>query len=400
MSVVDKFLKYVSFDTQSDAHSSSSPSTKKQLALAEELKNELAEMGVDQAEVDPYGIVYAYLPANTEDNHYPAIGLIAHMDTASEMSGKDVRPRIVENYDGGPIRLNDQFTMNSEDFPSLTRCIGSDLIVTDGTTLLGGDDKAGIAIIMDAIERIQKSNKPHGRIFIAFTPDEEIGRGVENFDLDKFPADFAYTLDGGDIREVDYETFNAAMAHVEFKGKTIHPGDAKGRMINAAAAAVTFAGMLPQWQRPEFTEGYEGFLHLLEMEGECEHASLSYLIRDHDRQKFEQKKQILRSVQNYINELYPDCCKLEINDQYYNLKDYMYGDMTSVDLAKRALEENGIAPASKPVRGGTDGAMLTARGLITPNLGTGDGNCHGRYEFVSIKELTKMVDVVCRILEG
>lgn len=400
MSVVDKFLKYVSFDTQSDAYSSSSPSTKKQLKLAEELKNELAEMGVSQAEVDPYGIVYAYIPANTEDPHYPAIGLISHMDTASEMSGKNVRPRIVHNYDGGPIRLNDQYSMDSEDFPSLKRCIGSDLIVTDGTTLLGGDDKAGIAIIMAAVERVLQTNQPHGKIFIAFTPDEEIGRGVENFDLDKFPADFAYTLDGGDIREVDYETFNAAMAIVDFKGKTIHPGDAKGRMINAAMAAVTYANMLPQWERPEFTEGSEGFFHLLEMSGECESASLHYLIRDHDRQKFEQKKQILRSVQNYINELYPDCCKLEINDQYYNLKDYMDGDMTSVELAKRALEENGITPVSNPVRGGTDGAMLTARGLITPNLGTGDGNCHGRYEFVSIQELTKMVDVVCRILEG
>ncbi len=400
MSVVDKFLKYVSFDTQSDAHSSSSPSTKKQLKLAEELKNELAEMGVTQAEVDPYGIVYAYIPANTEDPHYPAIGLISHMDTASEMSGKDVHPRIVHNYDGGPIRLNEQYSMNSEDFPSLKRCIGSDLIVTDGTTLLGGDDKAGIAIIMAAIERVLQTNQPHGKIFIAFTPDEEIGRGVENFDLAKFPADFAYTLDGGDIREVDYETFNAAMAVVDFKGKTIHPGDAKGRMINAAIAAITYANMLPQWERPEFTEKDEGFFHLLEMSGECERASLHYLIRDHDRQKFEQKKQIMRSVQNYINELYPDCCKLEINDQYYNLKDYMDGDMTSVQLAKRALEENGIKPVSNPVRGGTDGAMLTARGLITPNLGTGDGNCHGRYEFVSIQELTKMVDVVCRILEG
>ncbi|MDE5758018.1 MAG: peptidase T [Allobaculum sp.] len=400
MNVVDKFLKYISFDTQSDASSITSPSTSKQLNLANELVKELHALGVTNAEVDPYGIVYATLEANEAGKDLPSIGLIAHMDTASEMSGANVNPQIVYHYDGGTIQLNERVFMNPTRFPELLNVIGDDLIVTDGTTLLGADDKAGIAIIMDTVERLLNHNLPHGNVYIAFTPDEEIGRGVENFDLSRFPADFAYTLDGTDIDSVDYETFNAAQAVVTFHGRSIHPGVAKGRMINAAAAAVHFAASLPQAQRPEFTEGREGFLHLISMEGECEYARLEYLIRDHDRTLFEQKKELLKSAAAFTNTLYEECCDLEITDRYYNMKDYLHGDMEAVDKAKAALKSFGVNPISTPIRGGTDGAMLTVKGLITPNLGTGGANCHGRYEFVSINKMQQMVDVICKILEG
>ncbi len=400
MSIVDKFLNYISFDTQSDASSSTSPSTSKQLKLANELVKELQDMGLKNAEVDPYGIVYASLEANEAGTHLPAIGLIAHMDTAAEMSGANVNPRIVSNYDGNTIVLNERFSMDPSRFPELLNVIGDDLIVTDGTTLLGADDKAGIAIIMETLERLIQDDLPHGNVYIAFTPDEEIGRGVKNFDLSRFPADFAYTLDGTDIDSVDYETFNAAQAVVTFHGRSIHPGSAKGRMINAAAAAVHFAASLPQAQRPEFTEGREGFLHLISIEGECEWARLEYLIRDHNLTLFEQKKELLKEAAAFTNTLYEDCCHLEITDRYYNMKDYLQGNMEAVEKAKEALKSVGITPTSTPIRGGTDGAMLTVKGLITPNLGTGGANCHGRYEFVSINKMNQMVDVICKILEG
>lgn len=400
MSIVDKFLNYISFDTQSDASSSTSPSTSKQLKLANELVKELQDIGLKNAEVDPYGIVYASLEANEAGTHLPAIGLIAHMDTAAEMSGANVNPRIVSNYDGNTIVLNERFSMDPSRFPELLNVIGDDLIVTDGTTLLGADDKAGIAIIMETLERLIQDDLPHGNVYIAFTPDEEIGRGVKNFDLSRFPADFAYTLDGTDIDSVDYETFNAAQAVVTFHGRSIHPGSAKGRMINAAAAAVHFAASLPQAQRPEFTEGREGFLHLISIEGECEWARLEYLIRDHNLTLFEQKKELLKEAAAFTNTLYEDCCHLEITDRYYNMKDYLQGNMEAVEKAKEALKSVGITPTSTPIRGGTDGAMLTVKGLITPNLGTGGANCHGRYEFVSINKMNQMVDVICKILEG
>lgn len=400
MNVVDKFLKYISYDTQSDANSPTSPSTSKQLNLARELVQELHSLGIEEAEVDPYGIVYAKVKKNEKGKDLPAIGLMAHMDTASEMSGANVKPRIIPKYDGTTISLNEKFSMDPQRFPELLKVIGDDLIVTDGTTLLGSDDKAGIAIIMDAVERLVTQDLPHGDIFIAFTPDEEIGRGVQNFDLSRFPADFAYTIDGGEIESVDYETFNAAQAKVIFSGRSIHPGSAKGRMINAAMVAVHYASILPPAQRPEFTQDREGFIHLISMTGECEFAQLEYLIRDHDLKLFEQKKKLLQEAATFINTLYENCCQVEISDRYYNMKDYIHGDMRAVNKAKKALESLGITPISTPIRGGTDGAMLTIKGLITPNLGTGGANCHGRYEFLSINKMKTMVDVICKILEG
>lgn len=400
MSALDKFLKYVSFDTQSDPESETVPFTAKQLVLARVLEQELKDLGLSDVKLADTGVVYATLPATQGRENDVQIGLISHMDTAGEMSGKDVRPRIIKNYDGGVIELNEEFSMSPERFGELNKVIGDDLVVTDGTTLLGGDDKAGIAIIMESLEKMIKEGRPHGTVWVAFTPDEEIGKGVEHFDYGHFKADFAYTVDGGDIEYVEYETFNAALADVTFTGRSIHPGSAKGRMINAAAAAVQFASVLPQWQRPEFTEGYEGFLHLLHMEGECEKAHLQYLIRDHDRTLFEKKKEILRNAQALVNSLYEGCCHLEIHDQYYNLKDYMNGDMHSVERAKKALREAGLEPRSNPIRGGTDGAVLSQNGLITPNLGTGMANCHGRYEFVSVNKMEQMSDIVCDILEG
>lgn len=400
MSVIDKFLHYVSFDTQSDEHSTTAPSTMKQLDLAKELEKELHDLGIENAKVDPYGIVYASLAPTPGKENEKAIGLIAHMDTAGEMSGKDVHPRIVKAYAGDDIVLNEQFSMNLGQFPALNAVIGDDVIVTDGTTLLGADDKAGVAIIMAALEKILTENIPHGQLWIAFTPDEEVGRGVENFDLEKFPADFAYTVDGSEIDCVDYETFNAAMAEVKFKGASIHPGEAKDKMINAAGLAVTYASMLPQWAKPEHTCDREGFIHLLEMSGDCENASLSFIVRDHDHDLFEHKKEIMKDVAKYINDLYPESCTVTLRDQYLNMKDYMHGDFEAVERAKAALEKCGITPRSLPIRGGTDGAMLTKRGLITPNLGTGGGNFHGRFEFASIQKMEKMVDVVCQILKG
>lgn len=398
MSAADRFLKYITYDTQSDENSQTVPSTLRQLKLAEALKEELKEMGIENADVDENGIVYAEIAANT-DAPRDAIGLIAHMDTASELSGKDVRARIIENYDGGRIDLNDEYSMDPERFPELKEVIGDSIIVTDGTTLLGNDDKAGIAIIMETIDRILKENPAHGRILIAFTPDEEIGMGVAHFDLERFNPDYAYTVDGETADSVDYETFNAAMAFVRFTGRAIHPGSAKNQMINAAALACRYAELLPESMRPEHTEGREGFLHLLSMEGECEQARLQYLIRDHDKAQFEAKKKLMLAAADWMNAQHPDCCHVEIKDQYENMKDYMHGDFRSVKRAEKALRACGIEPVSHAVRGGTDGAMLTQRGLNTPNLGTGGGNCHGRYEFASIDKMNQMVDVLCHILE-
>lgn len=397
MSASEKFLKYVSFDTQSDEASPSTPSTPKQMVLLKELARELEQMGMQNVECNEYGVVYATLPANT-DEPMDAIGFIAHVDTAEEITGKDVKPWIIEKYDGKTIVLNDQYSMDPKAFPDLKKVIGDDLIVTDGTTLLGADDKAGIAIIMQALEEIIASGKLHGKIMAAFTCDEEIGRGADHFDLNKFDVDYAYTIDGEAIDTVDYETFNAAKAVVEIKGKAIHPGNAKDKMINAAAVAVEFASLMPAWMVPEHTEGREGYIHLLEIEGLCEHARLRYIIRDHDMNLFEKKKEIMKDAANTINLRYPGVCTLEITDQYKNMKEYMHGDYRSVKRAFEALEKEGIHADSQPVRGGTDGAVITEMGLNTPNLGTGGGNCHGRFEFVSIDKMNTMVRVLCRLV--
>lgn len=397
MSVQDRFLHYVSFDTQSDENSTSAPSTAKQLVLAQELKQECLRMGFQNAKVDPHGIVYATLEAT--DAHLPSFGFCAHMDTAIELSGKDVHPRIIENYDGSTIILNKDYQMAPADYPALSDCIGDDLIVTDGNTLLGGDDKAGIAIIMQAVDEMITQKLPHGKIVVAFTPDEEVGRGTENFDLQEFEVDFAYTVDGGRIDAVDYENFNAAQARITITGNTIHPGYAKDKMINASLLAYEFMGRMPQKETPAHTEKREGFYHLVQMEGTCESAHLTYIIRDHELTLFNRRKQFIQEQVQAMNEKYPGRFVLEMHDQYYNMVQYMHGDMRSVDRAKAALQACGLTPVSIPTRGGTDGAMLTEKGCICPNLGTGSYHHHGRYEFCSINQMQTMVSVLKELMQ-
>lgn len=398
MSAADKLLNYVTFDTQSDENSETTPSTEKQRKLARALVKECQALGMDEVR-EKDGTVYATLEANTSEPRTP-IGFVAHMDTASELSGANVKARRVERYDGGVIALNEQYAMDPATFPALKKVVGDDLIVTDGTTLLGADDKAGIAIIMQALEEIIRDDAPHGRIAVAFTPDEEIGRGVDHFDLSLFPVEYAYTVDGDRIDAVDYETFNAAQATVSIQGTSIHPGDAKDRMVNAALLAVEFASMLPEDQTPAKTEGREGFYHLVSMEGECESATLTYILREHDAEKFEKQIETIERVRDSLNEKYGDRIEVEVRRQYANMKDYMKGDMRAVERARKAIEKAGLEPVSIAVRGGTDGAMLTQRGLICPNLGTGSYNHHGRFEFASIQQMDRMVRIVRDIVEG
>lgn len=398
MAVEKRLIRYASFDTQSSEESMSAPSTKKQLILAEELKKECISLGFDSVYLSDTGVVYAILHPNC-DKPFDRIGFIAHMDTATELSGANVKCRIVKHYDGGTIQLNDEYSMNPEGFCALSHCIGDDLIVTDGTTLLGADDKAGIAIIMSAMEELIASKREHGLVAVAFTPDEEVGRGVENFELDRFPVDYAFTIDGDRIDSVDYETFNAAQATITFDGTSIHPGDAKGRMVNAALLAMEFANGLPKKQTPSQTQGRQGFFHLLHMEADCESGKLVYIIRNHSKQKFIAQKAKMEELVDRMNVKYGNRVHLELHDQYENMRQYMHGDMRSVNKAKYALRQCGISPISTPVRGGTDGAMLTACGLICPNLGTGSFNHHGRFEFASIQKMEKMVEIVLKIIE-
>lgn len=397
MRVEERFLKYVAVDTQSDEASMTSPSTEKQLVLAEMLADELKELGLEDAHVDAFGVVYAKLSANAQG--FPAIGLNAHMDTATDLSGANVSPRIVANYDGGEIVLNPDVKMGPKEFPVLKEHIGEDLIVTDGTTLLGGDDKAGIAVIITAVQQLIASGKEHGDIYLAFTPDEEVGRGTEHFDLEKFAADFAYTVDGGAINEIDYENFNAAQAHITIQGKSIHPGAAKNKMVNASLLAMELHGMLPVNMNPAYTEGYEGFYHLTHMQGECEQAELTYIIRNHDAEQFEEQKQFMIRVCEYLNSRYGEgTFDLQITDQYRNMRSIIEKDMRVVELANQAIRAAGLTPHSSPVRGGTDGASLTYMGLPCPNFGTGSYNHHGKYEFASIQDMTKMVEIISNVL--
>lgn len=398
MAVEKRLMHYASFDTQSSEESSTAPSTAKQLVLAKELAEECESLGFDHVELTKEGIVYAYLDANY-DEEFDRIGFIAHMDTASEITGANVKCRIVKNYDGKTIQLNSEYSMDPEEFPALNTVIGDDLIVTDGNTLLGADDKAGIAIILEAIDQLIASKKNHGFIAVAFTPDEEIGRGVENFDLKKFPVDYAYTIDGDRIDSVDYETFNAAQAVVTFQGTSIHPGDAKDRMVNASLLAVQYASYLPKLQTPAHTCGRQGFYHLVGMEGICEDAKLTYIIRNHSKKNFIAQKEKMVHIADIMNKKYGNRVSVQIRDQYENMRQYMNGDMRSVNKAKYALRQCGISPISVPVRGGTDGAMLTAQGLICPNLGTGSFNHHGRFEFASVQKMQKMVEIVLKIVE-
>jgi tripeptide aminopeptidase len=400
MNVTERFLKYVSFDTQSSLTSQTTPSTPGQRALAEEIAKDLADIGLDDITLDANGYLMATLPANTSKK-IPAIGFIAHLDTSPEMPGKDVKPRIIR-YEGGEVVLSDdeKVVLSPTLFPELRDYAGQDIIVTDGTTLLGADDKAGVAAIVAAMQHLtEHPETKHGAVRIAFTPDEEIGRGADHFDVKKFGCEWAYTVDGGQIGELEYENFHAAAARIRFKGLNVHPGTAKGKMLNAALLAIEFASQLPEKKRPEHTEGYEGFFHLTEMGGTVEEASLSYLIRDHDAGAFQSCKDLLRTLADAMNEKHPGSTILQISDQYRNMREIVEPEKHIIDLARRAMEAAGVAPVVKPIRGGTDGARLSFMGLPCPNLFTGGHNFHGRYEFLPVRSLEKSMQTIIQIIQ-
>ena len=401
MTVVDRFLKYVTFATQSDEESGITPSTSGQRVFAEALVKELEALGLEEISLDDNSYLMATLPSNMEDQEVPTIGFISHLDTSPDMSGEGVKPRIV-SYAGGDIVLNEaeNIVLSPRMFPEMEQYIGQDLIVTDGTTLLGADDKAGVAAIISAVAYLQEHPEiKHGKIRIGFTPDEEIGAGADHFDVEKFGCEFAYTVDGGEIGELEYENFNAAAAKVVFSGRNVHPGTAKDKMVNASLLAVEFASMLPADQRPETTEGYEGFFHLTTMVGSVERAVLQYIVRDHSRELFEQKKQLLEQITAQLNKKYPGMVSLEMHDQYYNMREIVEPKKYIVDLASEAMEAVGVKPQIKPIRGGTDGARLSFMGLPCPNLFTGGHNFHGRYEYIPIPSLQKSMETVVKIAE-
>lgn len=402
MNVVDRFLKYVKFDTESDPNSGVTPSTPGQLVLAEELKKELTALGLEDISLDSKGYLMATLPSNT-DKKVPTIGFVAHMDTSPDLTGKNVNPRIEKNYDGKDIILNKEhnIVLSPNDFPELLKFVNQDLIVTDGTTLLGADDKAGVAEIITAMDYLK--NHPeieHGKIRICFTPDEEIGAGADYFDVEKFGAEWAYTMDGGELGELEYENFNAAGVKVSIQGRSVHPGYAKDKMINALVIANKLVSLIPENQRPEHTTKYEGFFHLMGMSGSVDAATVSFIIRDHDRNLFEAKKKLMTEAVEYLQKLYPSSIiTLDIKDQYYNMREKVEPVMHIVDLAFNAMEELGITPIVKPIRGGTDGARLSFMGLPCPNIFAGGLNFHGRYEFIPIPSLEKATNVIIKIAE-
>ena len=396
-SVSERFLRYVAFDTQSDEFSESCPSTDKQKLLGAALVEEMLAMGIEDAHMDEHGYVYGTVPG---DPALPTIGLIAHMDTAPDASGSNIKARIVE-YAGGDIVLNEaeNIVMKAESFGSLANCIGKHLIVTDGTTLLGADDKAGIAEIMTAAEILLASDKPHATLKIGFTPDEEIGRGADLFDVEKFGADYAYTVDGGTVGELEYENFNAAGARVEFKGLNIHPGAAKDKMVNSQYIAMEFQSLLPAHQKPESTEGYEGFIHLTDMEGCVEHTTLRYIIRDHDMELFNQKKQVMEAAAKFLNDKYGwGTVELHLRDSYFNMKEKIEPCMYIVERALQAMQDVGMEPLVVPIRGGTDGARLSFMGLPCPNLCTGGQNFHGKFEYIAIEDMEACTALLVQIL--
>lgn len=402
MNLVDRFLQYVKFDTQSDELTNLTPSTPGQMIFARHLKEELENLGLSEITLDENGYLMATLPGNISGRQVSTVGFIAHLDTSPDMSGRHVSPRIVENYDGGDIVLNQAtgVTLSPADFPELKNYVGQSLIVTDGNTLLGADDKAGVAEIISAVEYLK--NHPeieHGPIRIAFNPDEEIGRGAHKFDVAAFGADFGYTMDGGEVGELEYENFNAAVARVTFKGRNVHPGYAKHKMINSMRIANQFIIMLPRWETPEHTEGYEGFYHLIGMEGSVENTVLTYIIRDHDRDRFERRKKELEHLVRKINHEFPDCCTIEINDQYYNMREKIEPVMYIIDIAREAMVRAGVTPKVQPIRGGTDGAQLSFKGLPCPNIFAGGLNFHGRYEFVPIPSMEKAMQVIVEIAD-
>lgn len=401
MTVVDRFLKYVTFATQSDEESGITPSTSGQRVFAEALVKELEALGLEEISLDDNSYLMATLPSNMGDKEVPTIGFISHLDTSPDMSGEGVKPRIV-SYAGGDIVLNEaeNIVLSPRMFPEMEQYIGQDLIVTDGTTLLGADDKAGVAAIISAVAYLKEHPEiKHGKIRIGFTPDEEIGAGADHFDVEKFGCEFAYTVDGGEIGELEYENFNAAAAKVVFSGRNVHPGTAKDKMVNASLLAVEFASMLPADQRPETTEGYEGFFHLTTMVGSVEQAVLQYIVRDHSRELFEQKKHLLEQITAQLNKKYPGMVSLEMHDQYYNMREIVEPKKYIVDLASEAMEAVGVKPQIKPIRGGTDGARLSFMGLPCPNLFTGGHNFHGRYEYIPIPSLQKSMETVVKIAE-
>jgi tripeptide aminopeptidase len=402
MTIVDRFIKYARIDTQSDENNLQTPSTQKQFNLAKEVEKEALEMGLVDVSLDNNCYLMATLPSNTTKKNVPVIGFISHFDTSPDMSGKNVNPTIIKNYNGEDIVLNEanNVILSPKDFTELLKFKGDDIIVTDGTTLLGADDKAGIAEIMDAMQYlIDHPEIEHGKIRIAFTPDEEIGRGADKFDVKKFGADWAYTMDGSEIGELEFENFNAAYAKIDIQGRNVHPGYAKDKMINALHIANELISMLPQDERPENTQGYEGFFHLISLTGTVEDSKLSYIIRDHDRDKFEERKKTLTNIVNELNKKYIDRITLDMKDQYYNMKEKIEPVMHIVDYAHRAMEELGIKPIVKPIRGGTDGSKLSFMGLPCPNIFAGGMNFHGKYEFLPIPALEKASKVIVKIAE-
>jgi len=399
MTVVDRFLQYVKFDTQSDELTNMTPSTPGQMVFAQHLEKELRTMGLKDISLDENGYLMATLPGNT-DKKVPTIGFIAHLDTSPDMSGKHVTPRIVEKYDGEDIVLNKEkeIVLSPSQFPELRHYIGQDLIVTDGNTLLGADDKAGIAEIITAVDYLMKHPEiKHGDIRIAFNPDEEIGQGAHKFDVEKFGAEWGYTMDGGEIGELEFENFNAAVAKVTFKGRNVHPGYAKHKMLNSIRVANQFIIMLLRWETPEHTEGYEGFYHLISIEGTVEETVLTYIIRDHDRDRFERRKKELEHLTRKINNEFPGCASIEIKDQYYNMREKIEPVMHIIDVAIQAMKNVDVTPKVQPIRGGTDGAQLSFKGLPCPNIFAGGLNFHGRYEFVPIPSMEKASQVIVEI---
>ena len=402
MTLTERFLKYVTFATTSDDTTGLTPSTPGQMIFANYLVEELKAIGLKDAEVDKNGYVMATLPANS-DIELPTLGFIAHLDTAPDMTGKHVQPRIVEKYNGNDILLNaeDAIVLSTEQFPELKLYVGQDLIVTNGRTLLGADDKAGIAEIMTAMDYLVKHPEiKHGKVRVAFTPDEEIGQGPHHFDVEKFGADWAYTMDGGEIGELEYENFNAASAKITFKGRNVHPGYAKHKMLNSMRVAHQFATMLPRHETPEHTENYEGFYHLVGMQGDVESSTLTYIIRDHDRARFESRKAEIQHLVNKINaEFGAGTASVELKDQYYNMREKIEPVMHIIDLAFAAMEAAGVKPQVKSIRGGTDGAQLSFKGLPCPNIFAGGHNFHGRYEFVPIQSMEKATEVILNIVK-
>ena len=402
MTVIERFLKYVTFDTQSDESTGVTPSTPKQMVFAQYLKTELEELGLKDISLDENGYLFATLPSNV-NHEVPVVGFIAHMDTSPDMSGENVKPRIVEKYDGKDIPLcaEENIILSPANFPELLDHVGEDLIVTDGHTLLGADDKAGIAEIVGAVAYlIAHPEIKHGDIRIGFNPDEEIGLGAHKFDVEKFGAKWAYTMDGGEVGELEFENFNAAAAKIRVKGRNVHPGYAKNKMINSLLVANEYASLLPADETPGTTEGYEGFYHLIGMEGEVENTVLSYIVRDHDREKFEARKQALLNYAAQLNEKYGEgTVTVELKDQYYNMRQQVEPLMYIIDIAFAAMQEAGVTPKVKAIRGGTDGAQLSFKGLPCPNIFAGGLNFHGRYEFVPVQSIEKAMNVVVKIAE-